>query len=349
MKNKKWYIVAGIVLVFALILLVRILQGNASSDQRRQSAPLVRCEPPRQETVYDELSYTGDILPIQQASIYSKVSGNLEKIYVDIGTQVKEGELLALIDTTELVQQLQQTSATYENNRLAYERNKELIGQNLIARQDLDNAEAAMKVARAAYETARTRLGYAYITAPFSGIITKRYLDQGANVTSDNTLLYTLMDMNSMKMIIPIQEKDLPRVTKGKKAIISVDAYPGKTFDGVVTRLSQAVDLTSRTMDVQIDIPNPGALLKPGMYANVQLIVAELANGLTLPTISILKDEQGLCVYTVQGNVAHRITVVPGVEKNGRTQIVSGLHPGDRVVTVGQQFVKDGGTVQIQQ
>jgi membrane fusion protein (multidrug efflux system) len=349
MKLNTRTVIAGVVIVLAVGAVVRYLRGDSSADQRRQTAPMVRLEQPRQETILDELQFTGDILPIQQASIYSKVNGNLDNVSVDIGSPVRAGQLLAMIDTTELFQQYQQAAATYENARLAFQRNKELIDQNLIARQDLDNADAAMKVAKSMFETAQTKLGYASITAPFAGVITKRYLDQGANVTSNNTILFMLMDMTAMKIIIPVQEKDLPRVAKGKKALIRVDAYPGQTFEGIATRLSQAVDLTTRTMDVELDIPNQDKLLKPGMYANVTLVVGEQKNGLTLPTMSLAKDEQGTYLFVVEGSTARRRAVTPGRENNGRTQVVSGLSVNDKVVTVGQQFVKDGGPVTIQQ
>jgi membrane fusion protein (multidrug efflux system) len=349
MKLHTRTVIAGIFIILAIGAIILYLRGNSSADKRPQTASIVRIEQPRVETILDELEFTGDILPIQQASIYSKVSGNLDNVYVDIGSPVRAGQLLAQIDTTELFQQYQQAAATYDNARLTFQRNKELIDQNLIARQDLDNAEASMKVAKSAFETAKTKLGYASITAPFAGTITKRYLDQGANVTSNNVNLFMLMDMSAMKIIIPVQEKDLPRVAKGKKALIRVDAYPGQTFEGVATRLSQAVDLTTRTMDVEIDIPNQEKLLKPGMYANVILIVGVQKNGLTLPTMALAKDEQGTYIFVVEGNTAHRRTVTPGRENNGRTQIFTGLSPKENVVTVGQQFVKDGNPVTIQQ
>lgn len=349
MKISKKHIFIGVAIILALAVVYRFVKGGSATDPRRSPAPLVRVELPHVETVVDQLSFTGDILPIQQANIYSKVNGNLEKLYVDIGMYVRENQLLALIDTTELYQQYQQAAATYENARLTYERNKELFGQNLIARQDLDNADAAMKVAKGAYDNMVTRLGYANIEAPFAGFITKRFLDQGANVTSNNTSLFVLMDMESMKITIDILEKDIPLVTVGKKAHIRVDPFPDRVFEGTVTRLSQAVDLSTRTMEIEIEIPNRDHLLKPGMFANVSLVVRELPNSLTLPSMALGNDNQGIYIFILDGTVAHRKSVTTGIEQNGRTQILTGLSATDRVVTVGQQFVKDGGPVAIQQ
>src|SRR3990172_4385846 len=145
-----------------------------------------------------------------------------------MGEFVKQGRLLATIDSTELVQQVLQTSATYRNGRLNYERTKELVGQNLLATQDLDNALTAMSVSRANYENAITKLSYTRITAPFQGIITRRFLDPGAVVTSSNTTLFTLMDLDKVKVIISVPEKDVPSLEKAKLAEVTVDALPGK-------------------------------------------------------------------------------------------------------------------------
>ncbi len=349
MKMKKKTILSLLAALLALGVVYRIVRGNVTTDPRRTTSPLVRVEVPHKETLVEELKFTGDIAPIQQANIYSKVNGNLEKLYVDIGKHVATNQLLALIDTTELAQQEEQAAATYENARLTYERNKDLFGQNLIAHQDLDNAEATMKVSKGAYDNARTRLGYAYITAPFSGVITKRPLDQGANITANNTSLFILMDMEAMKLVIDVPEKNIPQVTIGKKAVLSVDAFPDKVFEGTVSRLSEAVDLSTRTMGVEIDIPNKDHLLKPGMFAHVSLIVRQIPNSLTLPTSALSTDEKGTYIYIVDGVTAHRKSITTGIEENGRMQILSGIAATDRVVTIGQQFVKDGAPVTIQQ
>jgi membrane fusion protein (multidrug efflux system) len=295
------------------------------------------------------LHFTGDVIAIQQASIYSKVSGNLEKIYADIGTRVKQNQLLALIDTTELHQQYQQAAATYQNAFLNHARTKDLFEQNLVAKQDLDNADATMKVSRAAFETAQTHLAYARISAPFAGYVTRRFLDPGALVNASSTTLFTLMDLEAMKITINVLEKDIPLITEGKRAIVTVDAYPGKEFTGTVTRYADAVDPSTRTMAVEIDIPNPDHSLKPGMFANVVLIVKDHPDALTLPTQAIQKDDNGNYVYVVVQDSSRRATVAIGEEENGRTEILSGLTGTEFVVTTGQQFAKDGGAVLVQQ
>ncbi len=342
------YLGGAAVIVIIAIIVVRALSPKGSEDPRRLNVPLVRVETPKQETVTISLQFTGDVIAIQQAAIFSKVSGNIEKVYTDIGAFVTKGQILALIDTTELYQTYQQAKATEENTRLNLARTRELYDQSLVAKQDLDNADAAYKVAAATFDAAATRLSYARITAPFSGYVTKRYLDAGALVSPGSSTLFTLMDINQMKILINALEKDIPRITVGKKAQITVDAFPGRAFEGTVTRFSEAVDLSTRTMAVEIDIPNPDHLLKPGMFANVLLIVDQHPNATTVPTQALMTDDRGPYVFVVRADTARSVRVTLGTEQAGRTEILSGLAPTDSVISVGQQFARNGSPVIVQ-
>jgi membrane fusion protein (multidrug efflux system) len=157
------------------------------------------------------------------------------------------------------------------------------------------------------------------------------------------------MDLNSMKIIVNVLEKDIPLIKIGKKGIITVDAFPGKEFHGTIARLSEAVDLSTRTMAVEIDIPNSDRLLKPGMFASVKLVVEERRNALTIPTQAILRDDKGYFVFIVNNKSAQRVAVLPGTEQDTRTEVLSGLTGNENIITTGQQFVKDSGQIIIQQ
>ena len=345
-KNKIILIVAACAVV--AVAAFRILTGNTSSDPRRQPLPLVKIQKPTRESIFYRLQFTGDMVPVRQANIYAKVGGSLERVNVDIGSQVATGQVLAKIDTTELYQQYQQMYATYENARVNYQRSKELFEQNLVAKQDADNAEAALTVAKANYDLAATRLGYAAITAPFSGFITKRLLDPGALVNTNTTSLFWLMDLDMMKVIVNVLEKDIPLMKEGKQAQVTVDAYPGREFVGIVKRYAQAVDVYTRTMAVEVDVQNGDHLLKPGMFARVTLIVSEHPGALTVPTQAILSDNKGSYLFVAVNDTARRRTVSPGTEQDSRIEIVKGLAGDENVITTGQQFVKDGGAISIQ-
>jgi membrane fusion protein (multidrug efflux system) len=345
--NRKTVIIAFLGLLFVGFVLFRISQRESSGEASRRPAPLVAIVKPTRQNLVRTLTYNGDVLPFQQAFIYTKVTGTLERVFVDMGDLVKQGKLLATIDSTELVQQVLQTSATYENALINYNRTKDLAAQNLLAKQDLDNAQAAMTVAKANYDNAVTKLSYARITAPFSGIITKRNLDPGAVVTSNNSTLFTLMDLEHVKVVTSIPEKDVPTLERVNSAEVTVDALPGRVFRGVVSRLSQAVDLNTRTMPIEIDIENASHELKPGMFATVTLSAEEHKNAVVLPIQAVLTDDQGQFVFVVEGGKVKKEYVKPGWEINNQYEITGGLTGSEDVAVSGQQQLRDGVAVRI--
>jgi membrane fusion protein (multidrug efflux system) len=347
--KKKYFIGGGIVIVLLLIVILRITLTSSTIDPRRQGIALVKVQKPFKETMRTVFTYTGDVLPLQQATIYPKVSGNLERNFVEMGTYVHVNQMLALIDTTELFQQYQQTNATYQNTSLLLERAKQLFVRSLAAKQDVDNAEAAMKVAKANYDAAATHLSYAHIVAPFNGFVTRRFLDAGALVNASTSTLFTMMYLDSVKIIVYVPEKDLSQMYHVRTAQVTLDALPNQEFTGYVSRFSEAVDLTTRTMPIEVDIPNRSRIIKPGMFATISFIVSERPNALTLSSDDLLKDDNGYFVFISDGKKAHQNRITIGNETNSHTEILSGLRGDEDVITTGQQFVKEGTTLTIQQ
>ena len=343
----KYSIISIIVLVVIIFVTLRIRSAANSAETRRSAAPLVRVQKPVQELLKVKLSYTGDVLPIQQANIYSKVSGNLERNYVEMGTLATTNQLLATIDSTELFQQYQQTNATYQNNRLLFERSKQLFEKKLASQQDVDNAEATMKVAKANYDAAATHLSYAKIIAPFTGFITRRFLDAGALVNASTSTLFTMMNLDSVKIIVYVPEKDLSQMYKVRIAAVTMDALPGMQFTGHVSRFSESVDLATRTMPVEIDIPNRTRIIKPGMFATVTFVTQEIPDALMVPSDALLKDDQGYFVFISDGKTAHLKRITIGDEQESRTHVLSGIESNDDIISTGQQFVKDGSPLTI--
>jgi membrane fusion protein, multidrug efflux system len=346
--KKKYYIGGGIGAVLILIVILKIVLTSSANDSRRQGVAIVKVQKPFKETMRTIFTYTGDILALQQAAIYSKVSGNLERNYVEMGTYVHATQILALIDTTELFQQYQQTSATYQNASSLFERTKMLFEKSLASKQDVDNAEATMKVAKANYDAAATHLSYAHIVAPFNGFVTRRYLDVGALINASTSTLFTMMSLDSVKIIVYVPEKDLSQMYHVQTAKVVLDALPNREFIGYVSRFSEAVDLTTRTMPIEVDIPNHSRIIKPGMFATISFIVSERQDALTLSSDDLLKDDNGYFIYISDENKAHQVRITIGSESNSHTEILSGLSGNEDIITTGQQFVKEGTTLTIQ-
>jgi RND family efflux transporter MFP subunit len=347
---KYWKILLPVLLILVLgaVVTYKNASGSASTDTRRNNAPLVELSKPVRQLVRYQLTYNGDVQPHQQATIYARITGSLESVNVNLGSIARAGMILARIDSVEPYDQVQQMAATYENARLAYERSSNLLGNNLISKQDVDNLDAAMKVAKANYELAKTRLGYTRIFAPFPGIVTRRYLDPGTYLASSSTPLFQLMYIDSVKIAVSIQENDVPHVAKGTRAEVKVESYSDKTFLGTVARTADALDLSTRSMQVEIDIPNGDHLLKPGMFATVILVVGEHRDAVTVPTIAIQKDDIGPFVFVAENNSAKRMRIRVGIDQGTYTEVLSGLDGSESVIVVGQQLVKDGGLINIQ-
>ncbi|MRR08980.1 efflux RND transporter periplasmic adaptor subunit [bacterium] len=316
---------------------------------RRQSVPVVRVERPVRDTVSYTLRYSGDIVAIQQATIVARVSGTLQRVDAVLGGWAAQGQVLAVIDSAEVFQQAQQAAASYSTARSDFDRARQLFDQGLLSQREFDIVQAQYKVAEAGHLLARDRLGYARVTAPFAGHVTKRFLDPGAQVIANSTSLFTLMDLGRVKVAVDILEKDVPLVTVGQRALVTADALPEQGYRGSVGRVSQAVDPATRTMRAEIIVPNPGGQLKPGMYATVSILLDERADAVTVPTRAVLSDDQGKFVFVLADKTARRVAVTAGLDQGATTEITAGLDGSEQVITTGQQYVKDGGPVVVQE
>ncbi len=346
--GKKTIIAVVVVILIGALAAVKITTRKPAASQKRPSGTLVRISLPQRQSVSSSVSLTGDINPVYESSIYSRVTGNLELVQANIGDHVRENQLLALIDTTELYQTFEQAQASYDNAKITYDRTDSLAQKGFTSQADLDNADAALKVAQANYDAAKTHLEYAHIIAPFNGYVTRRYLDPGALVNANTTNLFTLVDIDTMKVFANILERYIPFVSLGTRARISVDAYPDTEFAGAVSRVSGALDTTTRTMAVEIDIPNGGHLLKPGMFGHLTLVLQQHPDAIVVPTYSILNDTTGNYLFIVTGGMAHRRNIQAGVQQDSVTEVVSGVESADSIVTAGQQLLKDGSPVMVQ-
>ncbi len=366
-KKKLTYFISAAVILLLIIAAVLRIKNNASTASKRPvTTPVVKLGKAYYGEIARAESLTGDIMPVQQANIYSKVNGNIEKIYADIGDRVSKGQLLALIDTTIYSQNAKQAhgsflqaSANLENAKLNYNRNKSLFKQNLIAQQDLDNSKTAYDVAHAQeeaaganYSNSLTQLSYCKVTAPFAGYITKRFLDPGAYVTSStnsaSSSLFTLMDIDNLKAMINLPEKDVPLIPQVRDVQVIADALPGKVFKAKLKKISEAVDLSTRTMAIEVDIDNTGKLLKPGMFATINIILGKKSGVLLLPNYAVLNDETGNYVFVLNPDSTVTQTYVQvGIQQNNLDEILSGLDTANKIVFVGQTLIKNGSKVKI--
>jgi RND family efflux transporter MFP subunit len=377
-KRHPFLTFAGI-LVLALIALVglRLVSSGAKKDLRKERVVSVATMSPIRKDLDVRLVYTADIQPYQQVNIFSRVDGYIAKIHVDKGDYVKADQLLVEVDHTDYVHAVNRAKANLEaaranvvsqeatirNAKLNLDRMRALIRDQYVAQQDLDNALAAYDVAVAqvdslraqvhqmevALQQAETNLTYSYIRAPFAGSISIRNLDAGAFVSgstgSTSTLsrgILVMQDITTVRVLVDVVEKDVPLVKIGQAAELRADAYPGRVFTGKVTRVVQALNPSTRTMTVEVDIPNPDRALKGGMFARVELLVGVHANALQIPVDAVTRLETDQYVYVVQDGKARKASVALGIQNNGLIEITKGLTGTDPVIVSGKDLVTDG-------
>jgi len=300
------------------------------------------------------ITLPASVLPFQQAVLYAKVTGYAKSVSVDKGDQVKQGDLLADIEVPELIAEQAKSKAELEFAVLDYNRIREAQAKapDLVVLQSVDIAKSKADIAKANLERTETLLGFARITAPFSGVITRRMIDPGAFIPAasgsgaQNAALFTLMDFSKVRIQVAIPETEVPLIKNGLAATITVEELPASSFQGTVTRYSHALDQATRSMLAEIELPNPKSDLRPGMYATVRIIVERKPDVIIIPAEALVVEKTRQSVFTIADNKAKRVTIKTGFNDGGWVE-VEGLTPGQSLILAGKLALTDGQPVAI--
>ena len=394
--NRIWTI-AGLLCVAGLSSCNRENKAAASKEETVKPpvvavAPAVPADLERTETLAAEFR------PFQIIDVHAKVAGYLKAIYVDVGDRVKEGQVLGVLEIPELAEEITRAKAASSRSDSEVQREREELSRaqaardaahliytrlqgvakvrpNLIAQQEIDDAQAKDQVAEASVSAAKAALAsaqqsvavsqadvsktetmnsYAKITAPFAGVITKRYADTGAMIpagtaTTSNGLALVQLSQNSLlRLVLPVPEPDVPKIHLGQTVQVRVKAL-NRTFDGKVTRFSDSLNMATRTMDTQVDVPNPSLILIPGMYAEAVLTLEKRLHTLSIPLEGVNMQGSASTAYVVGPD--HKIAVRPikvGLETADRAEILSGLAENDLVIVGNRGQLTAGQTVEPQ-
>lgn len=304
-----------------------------------------------------------DLRPIAQADVGSKTVGYLDAVLVDRGDVVKKGQLLALVRPSELpdqllaaksaVSQAQASSALAQAN---LERAQALAPRGLVSQQELQNvsnaaaaSEAQLSAAQAQLGVYATRLGETRLEAPFDGVVVSRRLDPGALVGSTSGAVMTVARVDVVRVFVSVNERQAPAVKVGQAARVRFDAIPGKVFEGQVTRLAPSFDPLTRTLDAELQLPNPERVLRPGMYGEAELELARHEGALVIASEAVQLSNDKAFVFVLEGEVVHRREVTLGEELGEQLEILTGLTPGTVVVTRGIDGLSEGAKVRVGQ
>ena len=358
--GKKGWIGIGVVAV--LIIAWFLLRGGKKEE--KVSFETAKVE---NSNIHTSITATGTIEPVTSVTVGTQVSGIVAKLYVDYNSVVKKGQVIAELDRTNLISELNtakanlssaQSSAAYELAN--YNRYKTLYDKGLVSADDYESAQLSYRKAKEQVNTAsesvrkaQTNLGYATITSPIDGVILSKAVEEGQTVAASfNTpeLFVIAQDLTDMRVIADIDEADIGGVKEGQRVSFTVDAFPEDSFDGAVTQVRQQATTESNvvTYEVVISAPNADLKLKPGLTANVTIFTLERNNVLAVPSKALrfqpneallqkgesISDCEGdHKLWTKEGTVfkAHKVEI--GTSNGMMTEITSGIKQGTEVLT----------------
>ena len=371
--QKHWLALAIAVIAVAGLLIFgiwsRVRARTALNTETAQAAlTAVSVVSPKQTTPAEEIILPGNVQPYISSPIYARTNGYLKKWYFDIGAHVKQGELLALIETPEVDQQLQQArsnlltaQANLELASITKTRYQGLLKSNAVSQQDVDNAvgtynanNAIVEADKAAVEQYSALVSFEKVYAPFDGVITARNTDIGdlinsGSSTSVKTDLFHIAQPGKLRVYVNVPEEYSRGIKVGMTADLSLAEFPDHKFQGKLVRTADDINLTTRTLLVEIDVNNPTGTLLTGSYAEVHLAVPTQASTFLIPVNTLLFRTEGLRVGIVKDGKVVLTAVTPGHDFGDQIEIVSGVKVNDQVIINPPDSIVSGQEVQIVQ
>ena len=324
-------------------------------------------------SLVEHVTIVGNLIGAATVEVVPKVSGRLQSVLVRLGDPVRRGQALAHVEDEEVREQVKQAEASFAvaaatvRQREAdlkfsdtnLDRSRSLYDRQLLPKQTLDDAEARqqsssaqLELARAQFAQARSRLEelrivmtHTTVVSPVNGFIGRRMLDPGAFV-GPNSPVFSVVDIHLVRLVANVVEKDLSRIAAGLSTEVEVDAFPKEIFHGRIARIAPVLDPATRTAEMEVEIPNAGFRLKPGMYARVRFVVDQRKNAVVVPRNAVvdLGGQRGVFVTKPDNSVKFQI-VKTGLEEQELVEIVDGVAEGTQVVTTGAGALRDGDRV----
>jgi len=372
-SQKHW-----LALVIAAIAVVALLASGIWSRVKARTAlraetaqvalTAVSVVSPKPTASAQEIILPGNVQPFITSPIYSRTNGYLKKWYFDIGAHVKQGQLLAVIDTPEVDQQLEQSLSNLNTAKanltlaeITKNRYQGLLTKNAVAQQDVDNAVGTYNANKAMVDANQANVkqlqalqSFEKIYAPFDGVITARNTDIGDLINSGSsgtakTDLFHISQPGKLRVYVNVPEEYSQGIKVGMIADLSLTEFPGRKFQGKLVRTAEAINLTTRTLLIEIEVDNPTGTLLSGSYAEVHLKIPGQASTLLLPVNALLFRSEGLRAGIVEDGKVVLTAVTPGHDFGNQIEIVSGLKPDDQVIINPPDSIVSGQQVQIVQ
>jgi RND family efflux transporter MFP subunit len=340
-------------------------EKKLASTVKSSAIPVVAVVHPEATSKAQEIELPGTTQAFTEAPIYARTSGYLKAWYLDIGAHAKRGQLLAEIETPELDQQLEQAEndlktaqanlqlAQVTMNRWVY-----LQKSNVISKQDTDQAVSDFNAKQSTAQSAEANVHrlqklqeFEHVYAPFDGVITARDTDVGALVQNGNSPgqkeLFHLAAIDKLRVYISVPEVYAATIKSGDSVSLTLDEFPGEKFTGTIVRNSNSIDLTSRTLNVEVDVDNPTGRLLPGAYAFVHFKIPGAAGAVTIPTNTLLFRAEGLRVAVVRNGEVKLVPITIGHDYGSTVEVTSSLTAKDAVIADPSDSIMDGSRVEV--
>lgn len=339
--------------------------GKSDAQQASQAIPQVQVTPALADNPEYTLTLPGELLPYEQVEIYPKVKGFIKALYVDRGSRVKKGQLLALLEAPEMTQQYLADQA--ESHKL-YERylysKQNLARLKMAARQsgavadiEIEKAHYQLRSDSASYAAAqaKTRVmaemqGYLRIRAPFAGTITDRNVSVGALVGESSpkgTSLFSMAQQGKLRLTVAIPERHSPALQAGTKATFTVSGRPGQVYTSTLSRNGMVVNQAERSVTAEFDVKNQDGALRGGEYAQVRLTLRRPYTTVWVPDKSVVRAQSGIFVLKVQNDQIHRIPVSEGIRQDSLLEVFGEIAPGDLIVQKGTEELAEKTQVEV--
>lgn len=362
-------------IIFTFIGLAGLLSAcNRDGAAAQTKAPTIDAVPVEvAQAVHGAISasYSGTaaLVADHEAQVTAKTSGVLKKLYVEEGMTVKAGQLLAELDEADALAKAKQAEAQMHKAEATFSHAQAAIPKHLIPEYEYEQDKFDLAAQRAAYEAAKIQLSYTRIVAPVDGVIAERSIKIG-NLVQANQNLFRIVGMNPLQAVLNVPERQLGILKAGQAVQLEADALAGKKFTGTILRIAPVVDPASGTFRVTCQFHDASAVLRPGMFARIDIVYDQRADALTVPRSALVEEDGQTSVFvvdkalpvqtpkaeagkpavkalatTTSGFVAHRQLVKIGYSDGDKVEIISGLDAGARVITVGRNAVRDGTAV----
>lgn len=358
--NKKWLL--PILLFIGVTIVVRsgVLAGGKNQPKAAEATVAVKATLVQMVEKAPSLTHSGSIEGQTSASISAKIGGRIEQVLVQDGQSVKSGDPLVKLEAVELANAARQagdtvrkSQAAYELAKNDYERYQILHDKGAVSEQQLDNAKVRLKTAEAdlssaaaSHSSAKQQYSYGVITAPIDGVVANKTATIGQVVAAGSPLM-TVQDTGKVYAVINVEQKDLGRVKIGHKANVTLDAYPDTIFTGVVEVMNPDAGSGSRMFKTKIVIDNSDGKLRPGMFAKIDVITGDSVKALTVPQASVLQKQGLSYVFVIENGKAVRKQIEIGEVAETSIVVLSGLQPGEQVITTSVNKIKDGDAVKV--